>query len=88
MWLGALYDVTYRKRELRFEKKSVSWVPASERMSWVFSVRRRRLTFAARRGLAAGATLGGGGGGGGKGWQVEKSSWKGRASLFPMSKNL
>ena len=32
-----------------------------------FVVRRRRLTFGARRGLAAGAICGGGGGGGGGG---------------------
>ena len=47
-----------------FEKKSVEWS---------FSVRRRRLTFGARRGVAAGAARAGGGGGRGGG-QMEKSA--------------
>ena len=48
-------DVTHRKRGLRFEKK------VSELN---FSVRGRRLTFGAHRGLAAGVARGGGGGDG------------------------
>ena len=35
MWLGGVNDVMHRKRGLRFEKKSVSWVPASEEESWL-----------------------------------------------------
>ena len=48
-----------------------------------FSVRRRRLTFGARRGLAAGAARGGGGGGADRKVSIERLS----ISLL-MSKNL
>ena len=60
MWPGDVNDVTYRKRARRILgiwEKSVSWV------------RRRRLTFGARRGFAVGAARDGGGGGGG--WESQ-----------------
>ena len=62
-------DIMHRKRELRFEKKR----------KWSFSVRRRRLTFGARQGLAAGAACGGGG-------DVAGSRWKSRhRKIVPIS---
>ena len=35
MWPGDVSDVTYRKHGLRFEKKSMSWVFASEEEGWL-----------------------------------------------------
>ena len=32
---GGVNDVTHRKRGLRFEKKAVSWVFASEKEGWL-----------------------------------------------------
>ena len=38
MWPQDVNDVMHQKRGLRFEKKAVSWVPASERESWVVTL--------------------------------------------------
>ncbi len=61
---GDVNDVTQCKRGLRFEKSQLSFCLRMEELS--FCLGRRRLTFGARRGLAAGAARGLG--------QVEKSA--------------
>ena len=71
MWPRDVNDVMHRKRAQKILGIWEKWV------EWSFSVWRRRLTFRACRGLAAGAARGGGGGGG----QMEKSALKDCVSL-------
>ena len=84
---GGVNDIMHRKRGMRIfgDSRKVSLLSSGLWGELSFSVWRRRLTFGARRGFAAGAVRGvfvcvcvGG--------QMKKSSWKDCASLFLMSK--